>query len=69
MSKYVEFALVFAAVIAFAIGSIAFFGFLSADFTMLPVMAVCAAVFVVCAKTSEILMIKRLGLKKVYIKC
>ena len=69
MSKYVEFVLVFVALDALAVGIVAFFGFLSADFTMLPVMAVCAAVFVVCAKTSEILMIKRLGLKKVYIKC
>jgi len=62
MSKCIEFMLVFVALNSFAVGIIAFFGFLSADFTMLPVMAVCASVFVVCAKTSEILMIKRLGL-------
>lgn len=62
MSKYVEFVLVFVAALAFTAGIIAFFGFLTADFTMLPVMAGCAAVFVVCAKTSEALMLKRLGL-------
>lgn len=62
MSKCIEFILVFIALNSFAVGIIAFFSFLSADFTMLPIMAVCTAVFVVCAKTSETMMIKRLGL-------
>ena len=62
MSKCIELVLVFVAALAFTAGIIAFFGFLTADFTMLPIMTVCAVVFVVCAKASNFLMLKRLGL-------
>ena len=51
MNKVIEFILCVIVVLAMVTGVLALFGFLMADFTMVPVMLVCLIVTIVANKT------------------